>query len=161
VSGRARVTPGLVRNLLFVGMIALAVASFLFSWRLAGALERQTATFTDLFARYAASTTFAASRDEDVQRVFRGFVDRISFPIIVTDHRGVPWAWKGTGISPDAVDYSVATSTDPSNPPPGPVSTLIRLAYEMDLERTPVPMMRSNSPTTARQNSGSRRRWHR
>jgi signal transduction histidine kinase len=145
VSGRARVTPGLVRNLLFVGMIALAVASFLFSWRLAGALERQTATFTDLFARYAASTTFAASRDEEVQRVFRGFVDRISFPIIVTDQRGVPWAWKGTGISPDAVDYSVATSTDPSNPPPGPVSTLIRLAYEMDLERTPVPMMQAES----------------
>ena len=32
-------------------------------------------------------------------------------------------------------------TTAPSNPPAGPVSRLIRMAYEMDLERTPIPMI--------------------
>jgi len=145
MSRRASVTPGLVRNLLFVGMVALAVASFLFSWRLANSLERQTATFTDLFARYAAGVTLEASRDDDVQRIFRSFVDRVSFPIILTDHRGVPWACKGTGISPDELDYEEFAETDPANPPPGPHAALIRLAYEMDLQRTPIPMVQLES----------------
>jgi signal transduction histidine kinase len=144
-SGAASASPAFVRNLLFLGMVTLAVASFLFSWRLATRLERQTATFTDLFARYAAASTLAASQDEEVQRIFRSFMDRVSFPIIVTDRRGVPWTCKGTGISPDAIPYDVFTSADPTNPPPGPVSTLIRLAWEMDTERTPIPMILPDS----------------
>ena len=145
MAGRFSATPGLIRNLLFLGMVGLAVASFLFSWRLATSLERQTAAFTDLFARYAAGATLAASRDTEVQRIFRSFMDRVSFPIIVTDARGVPWTTKGTGISPDAISYEAFVSTDPTNPPPGSVATLIRLAWEMDQERTPIPMFRPDS----------------
>jgi hypothetical protein len=129
-------------------MVALAVASFFFSWRLATRLEEQTASFTDLIARYAAASTLAASQDEEVQQIFRGFMDRVTFPIIVTDRRGVPWTCKGTGISPDAIPYDVFTTVDPKNPPPGPASELIRLAWEMDVERTPIPMIVSGTGET-------------
>lgn len=141
MAGRYPVSPALVRSSLFVGMIALSVASLLFTSRLARSLEHRTAIFTNVFARFAAGATLAASQDEEVQRIFRGFMDNVTFPIIITDHRGVPWAAKGTGVSVDEIDYDVFASTDPLNPPPGNVSTLIRQAYEMDLQRTPIPMI--------------------
>ncbi len=138
-------SPGQVRNFLFLGMVALALASFLFSSRLATRLERQTAAFTDIFARFAAASTLPASQHEEVQGQFRSFMDKIDFPIIVSNPVGVPWASKGTSISPDAVPYEVFATTDPANPPPGDVATLIRLAWEMDLRHTPIPMYRPGS----------------
>lgn len=142
MSGRFALSAAFVRNSLFVGMVGLSVASVLFTGRLAGRLERQTATFTDLFARFAAVSTLPASRDEETQRVFRGFLDRVAFPIIVTDQRGVPLTCKGTGISPDAITYDLFTTTDPQNPPPGPVEQLLHLAWDMDRSRTPIPIVR-------------------
>jgi len=131
---RFSISPVFVRNFLFLGMVTLSLASLLFTSRLATRLEQQTAVFTDLFARFAAASTLAASQDEEVQRIFRGFMDHVTFPIIVTDKRGVPWTCKGTGISPDAIPYDVFISTDPTNPAPGPVAELIRRAWEMDTE---------------------------
>lgn len=142
MAGRLSISASFVRNALFVGMVALSVASLLFSSRLAARVERQTATFTDLFARFAAVTTLPASRDPEAQRVFRSFLDRVTFPIIVTDQRGVPLASKGAEISPDAITYDLFATTDPMNPPPGPMERLLRLAWEMDRERTPIPMVR-------------------
>jgi hypothetical protein len=145
MAGRFPVSAVFIRNALFVGMVALAVASLLFSSRLAARLERQTATFTDLFARFAAATTLPASRDPEAQRVFRGFLDRVSFPIILTDQRGVPMACKGTDVSPDDITYDLFATTDPANPPPGAAAELLRLAWEMDRHRTPIPMVRPES----------------
>jgi signal transduction histidine kinase len=122
-------------------MIALSGASLLFSSRLARSLEQRTATFTNLFARFAAGATMAASQDEEAHRLFRRFMDNVTFPIILTDRRGVPWTAKGTGVSVDDLYYDEFATTDPANPPPGPIATLIRQAYEMDLERTPIPMI--------------------
>ncbi|HMB68088.1 MAG TPA: HAMP domain-containing sensor histidine kinase [bacterium] len=145
MAGRFSVTPALIRSSLFVGMIALSGASLLFSSRLARSLEHRTATFTNLFARFAAGATMAASQDEEAQRLFRRFLDNVTFPIILTDRRGVPWTAKGTGVSVDDLYYDEFATTDPANPPPGPISTLIRQAYEMDLERTPIPMINSET----------------
>ncbi len=142
------ISPGFVRNFVFLGMIALSLASLLYSGRLAASLERQTDTFTDLFARFAAVATLPASQDEEVHRVFRGFMDRVDLPIIVTDRRGVPWTCKGVGMSPDAIPYDLFMSTDPLNPPPGPMSHLLRLAWEMDTERSPIPMIRPDTGET-------------
>jgi signal transduction histidine kinase len=141
LAGRISVSPALIRSSLFLGMVALSIASLLFTSRLARSLEERTDAFTNVFARFAASATLAASRDEEVQRVFRGFMEHVTFPIIVTDRRGVPWTAKGTGISVDAIGYDVFATTDPTNPPPGPISRLLRQAYEMDLDRTPIPMI--------------------
>ncbi|HET9887383.1 MAG TPA: HAMP domain-containing sensor histidine kinase [bacterium] len=147
MAGRAgsSLSPGLLRNFVFLGLMALSIASLLYSGRLAARLEKESALFTDLFARFAASATLPASQDEEVQRIFRGFMDKLDFPIILTDRDGVPWTCKGVGISPDAIPYDVFTSTDPSNPPPGPVADLLKLAYEMDTKRTPIPMFRPDT----------------
>jgi hypothetical protein len=134
-------SPALVRNALFLGMVTLSLASLLFTSRITKRLEDQTATLTDLVARFAAASTLPASQDEEVQRVFRGFVDRVSFPIIVTDRRGVPLTCKGIDISPDEITYALFTTTDPHNPPSGTMDDLLRLTLEMDRERSPVPIM--------------------
>ncbi|MGH2571072.1 MAG: sensor histidine kinase [bacterium] len=138
---RVAITTALIRNILFLGMVALSLASLLYTSRLAAHLERQTAMFTDLFARFAAASTLAASQNDEVQRTFRGFLDHVTFPIVVTDNRGVPWTCKGTGISPDEIPYDIFVSVDPQNPPPGPIEELLVIAYEMDSERTPIPMI--------------------
>ncbi len=138
-------SPGFVRNVVFLGLMALSLASLLYSGRLAARLEAESALFTDLFARFAASATLPASQDEEVQRIFRGFMDELDFPIIITDKSGVPWTCKGVGISPDAIPYDVFVSTDPANPPPGPVDELLRLAWEMDTRRSPIPMIRPDT----------------
>lgn len=135
---------GLVRRFVFLGLLALSLASLLYSGRLAGRLERESAIFTDLFARFAASATLSASQDEETQRVFRGFLEKLDFPIILTDRDGVPWTCKGVGISPDAIPYDLFLSTDPSNPPPGAMADLLKLVYEMDARRSPIPMMTSD-----------------
>src|SRR5512143_2803089 len=121
MAGRFALSAAFVRNSLFVGMVALALASVLFTGRLASRLEQQSATFSDLFARFAAVSTLPASRDVEAQRVFRTFLDHATFPIIVTDQRGIPLTCKGTGISPDAITYELFTTADPTNPPPGPI----------------------------------------
>ena len=142
MAGRFSVSAAFVRNSLFVGMVTLSIASLLYSSRLASRLERQTAMFTDLFARFAAVSTLPASRDVEVQRVFRGFLDRVTFPIIVTDQRGVPLTCKGTEVSPEAITYDLFTTTDPANPPPGPMERLLQLTWSMDRDRTPIPIIR-------------------
>lgn len=136
-----------LRNVVFVGLMALSLASLLYSGRLASRLEKESAFFTDLFARFAAAVTLPASQDQEVQRTFRGFMDELDFPIILTDRNGVPWTCKGVGISPDAIPYDVFTTTDPTNPPPGPVAELLKLAWEMDTKRTPIPMVRPTGET--------------
>lgn len=145
MAGRFPVSAAFVRNSLFVGMVTLSLASLLFSSRLASRLERQTAMFTDLFARFAAVSTLPASQDPEGQRVFRTFLDRVTFPIIVTDQRGVPLACKGTDVSSDAITYDLFNNTDPQNPPPGAMDELLRQAWEMDLERTPIPIVRPDT----------------
>lgn len=145
MAGRFPVSAAFVRNSLFVGMVTLSIASLLYSSRLASRLERQTVTFTDLFARFAAVSTLPASEDVEAQRVFRGFLDRVTFPIIVTDQRGVPLTAKGTDVSAEAISYDLFLGTDPANPPPGPMEELLRLAWEMDRERTPIPIVRPES----------------
>jgi signal transduction histidine kinase len=145
---RFSVSPALVRNALFVGMIALSLASLLFTGRLARVLEQRTAVYTDVFARFAAAATLPASQDPEAQRVFRSFLDRMAFPIIVTDRRGVPWAARGTGVSIDAIEFDVFSTADPRDPPPGPIAQLIRMAYEMDLERSPIPMIHPDTGET-------------
>lgn len=142
---RLSISPAFVRNALFLGMVTLSLASLLFTSRVTARLERQTATFTDLVARFAAASTLPAAQDDEVQRVFRGFLDRVSFPIIVTDRRGVPLTCKGIGVSPDEITFELFSITDPRNPPPGPMDKLLRLVWEMDLARTPIPIMHSGS----------------
>ncbi|MCA9750936.1 MAG: HAMP domain-containing histidine kinase [Gemmatimonadetes bacterium] len=138
------ITPSFIRNALFLGMVALSLASLLFTQRIASRLEDQTSTLTDLFARFAAAATLPAGFDDEIRRVFRGYLDRVSFPIIVTDRRGVPGAFKGTRFSPEDVSFETFITTDPENPPPGPVAELIRTAHEMDLERAPIPIVRGD-----------------
>ena len=79
MAGRAgsSLSPGLLRNFVFLGLMALSIASLLYSGRLAARLEKESALFTDLFARFAASATLPASQDEEVQRIFRGFMDKL------------------------------------------------------------------------------------
>ncbi|MDP6528767.1 MAG: HAMP domain-containing sensor histidine kinase [Gemmatimonadota bacterium] len=126
-------------------MLALALGSLFFTSRIAGRLEQQTILFTDVFARFAASATLTASEDRDVRGIFVELMEQVDFPIVVTDRRGVPWAWKGTEVPSDAVPFGVFATTDPSNPPSGPVSTLLGLAWKMDTEHTPIPMVHSET----------------
>ncbi|GJM44410.1 MAG: two-component sensor histidine kinase [Gemmatimonadota bacterium] len=139
------VSAAFIRNALFLGMVTLSLASLLFTSQITARLEDQTATFTDLVARFAAASTLPASQDDEVQHVFRGFVDRVNFPIVVTDRRGVPLTCKRIRVSPDLITYELFITTDPTNPPPGPMDELLRLVSEMDLERTPIPIVQSST----------------
>lgn len=138
-------SPGFIRNTLFLGMVTLSLASLLFTSRLTSRLEGQTATLTDLVARFAAASTLAASQDEAVQLLFRDTIARVSFPIIVTDHRGVPLTCKEIGISPDDITYELFTTTDPINPPIGLMDELLRMVRAMDRERTPIPIIHTTT----------------
>lgn len=139
--GGRTISPAFIRNALFAGMIILSVASLWFSSRIAARLEEQTSTLTDLFARFAAASTLPASENIEVQESFRSYLERVSFPIIVTDRRGVPLGAKGVGADDNDVSFQVFLTTDPENPPDGAVADLIRTATQMDRERTPIPII--------------------
>jgi len=141
----APVTAAFLRNALLLGMLVLSLASLLFTGRITARMEAQSATFTDLVARFAAESTLPASQDAEVQDVFRGFVEQVTFPIVVTDRRGVPLTCKGTDLSSDVITYELFITSDADNPPPGPMSELLRVVWEMDRERTPIPIVRGST----------------
>jgi len=140
-----RITSTVLRVYVFLGSGLLILAFFFYVQHLIGRLEEETRLLSRVFAQFCAGTILPATQDESISGVFSEVIEDIPFPVIVTDHRGVPWTWHGipdevNGISirVDRVSYRDFIDADPSNPPPGPIAEVLALARKMDAAKEPI-----------------------
>jgi hypothetical protein len=92
---------------LFGAVVVLMVALVVHSNTVIARLNLETRNRCDVLARFFAVTTFQAADDPATRPVFREVVRSIDFPIVLTDTRGIPRAWREIGIPPESVPDSV------------------------------------------------------
>ncbi len=135
-------TPPWLRGYVFVGAGLLVAGLFLYTHNVALRLERQARTSTRVLADFFATVTLQAIESEPVHRVFRDVLDRVDFPVVVTDAEGRPIAWRRVDVDPNAVSVQEQMAFDPTSPPvDGPLAELHGVIQAMDSENPPVPMI--------------------
>ncbi len=127
---------------LFLAIVVLMGALVLHSNYLIGRLNNETQNLCYVLARFFAVSTFQAAEDPSLSPIFREVVNNINFPIILTDTRGIPRAWKLIGIPPSSVPDSVlqrAAETGITSPI---VRRIQERAAKLDERHRPVPVER-------------------
>ncbi len=144
--GRSKVTSALLRAYIFLGSGFLILALFFYTNHLINKLEEETEFLSHMFAQFCAGTILPAAQDEAISSVFSSVVEGLTFPVIVTDMRGVPWTWHGipeelNGISVrvEDVSYHDFLRADPERPTPGAMAELLSVAAGMDRRNPPIP----------------------
>lgn len=93
-----------LRTSVFLGCSLLVVVVFLFTNATITRLTSEVTTTSRVFAEFCAQTTFPATRDPEIERIFADVISHIDFPLVITDNEGVPRAWRQIGIADTLVD---------------------------------------------------------
>lgn len=142
---RSLTTAAFLRNYMFLGSAGLVVLFLLYTHSLVRRLEAQADVLSGIIAQFCATTTFPAMDDRNLHAILDSVIRRIDFPLVITDDRGVPLAWKNIGIGPYAIPYQVFREIDPGNPPPGPATEILEIVRQMDARHPPIPMVLPSS----------------
>lgn len=134
---------------IFVAFSVLALAIFVYTNTLIQRQRTQTVALSRSIAGLCATATYPASGSEELRAVFGEVIEAITFPIIITDIRGVPITWKGLPFEadPNEVTHEMYTEADPQNPPDTPFGDVIRFRRELDKQHAPIPMTQLGDPT--------------
>ncbi len=130
-----------LRSYMFLGSAGLVVLFLLYTHNLVRRLETQADVLSGVFAHFCATATFPAMDDRNLHSILDSVIRRIDFPLVITDERGVPLAWKKIGIDTYAIPYQVFREIDPKNPPPGPATEILEIVAQMDARHAPIPMV--------------------
>jgi signal transduction histidine kinase len=146
VSGR-EATPRMVRPLsykmvLFLAVVLLMAGLVLHSNYLIGRLNNETQSLCTVLARFFAVSTFQAAEEPGLNSIFRDVVGNINFPLILTDTRGIPRAWKLIGIPPSAVPDTVLQLAAETGVVPPLVKRIQERAKAMDRRHPPIEVER-------------------
>jgi NtrC-family two-component system sensor histidine kinase KinB len=87
---------------IFIGAVILVTASLMYTINLIRRLEEEPQIMSRLFARYCMTAAMpeTAGGSPETEIIFEEVIRKINFPVIVTDTKGLPLAWKGIGIEP-------------------------------------------------------------
>ncbi len=130
---------------LFLAIVVLMAALVLHSNYLIGRLNNETQNLCYVLARFFAVSTFQAAEDPSLSPIFREVVNNINFPIILTDTRGIPRAWKLIGIPPSSVPDSILQRAAETGIAPPIVKRIQERAAMLDQQHRPVPVERLGS----------------
>ncbi len=100
--GRAGL-PRLFQGYLFLGVAGIVLAVFVFTNVVVARLASQVQSTSEVFARFCATASFPATTDTTLQAIVGDVIQGLNFPIVLTDARGVPRAWKGIATRTDDV----------------------------------------------------------
>ena len=96
---RATRLPPRLRVFLVGASLTLLAAVFVFTNIIIGQLNQQTEDLSRWVAQFCADASFPATSDTTITPIFQRLVDKIKFPLVITDADGYPRAWKGIGMS--------------------------------------------------------------
>lgn len=132
--------PLFLKSYILAGSGILIALLLLYTHQVVGRLNNQVEILSGIIARFCAMATFPALENPESQEVFRSIVAQVDFPIVITDGEGRPRAWRGIGISSEAVGAEVIASTDPARPE-GVMADIIQIMSDLDSKRAPVAMI--------------------
>lgn len=135
----------LLRGYLFVGGIILIALLMLYAGELARKVKAEAESVSLVFAHFAAMTASTATGDDDprVAQSYREVINRINFPLILTDRKDRPRVWRHVGVGLDEVTDHEIETLDPKAPPvSGPMATLLVRVKELDAQNRPIPIQR-------------------
>jgi signal transduction histidine kinase len=137
------------RAYVFVAVSILAIAIFLYTNSLIRRLEIQAQTLSRSIAGLCASATYAARENEEVRLIFTDLIATINFPIVITDVRGIPIAWKGLplDVDPNDVSHEQYLAATVENTAGTPLGQIIAFTSELDKQHGPIPMTQLGSQT--------------
>jgi signal transduction histidine kinase len=140
-------TPRMVRPLsykmvLFLAVVLLMAALVLHSNYLIGRLNSETQSLCTVLARFFAVSTFQAVEEPGLNSIFRDVVGNINFPLILTDTKGIPRAWKLIGIPPSAVPDTVLQRAAETGVVPPLVQRIQERAKALDRRHRPIEVQR-------------------
>ncbi len=94
------------RAYLFIIALVLVGASLAYTLLLIRRLEEEPRIMSRVFARFCmtAAMPSAAGDSPETGIIFEEVIQKINFPVVVTDHRGMPLAWRGLGVEPFSVE---------------------------------------------------------
>jgi hypothetical protein len=134
--------PGTLAGYLFLGFIAIILGLFLYFQTLVREVRDSTMITSKMFAAFLKTETagYGVHPNPEMQIIFEEVIRNIDFPVIITDERDIPRAWRNVGIDPESVPNEILVGIDPRNPPEGPVKKLIELTKKLDRENEPITM---------------------
>lgn len=132
-----------LKGYLFIFACAIGLGSFFYIQSMVSELSEGTRTISRIYADFCAKATLPAaeSASPETEIIFREVIRMIKFPVVVTDPRGVPRAWRNIGVDSKLVSAEELEQVDPENPPPGVISRIFRTVDRLDREHRPIPMV--------------------
>jgi signal transduction histidine kinase len=132
---------------LFLAVVALMAALMVHSNIVIARLNTETENLCTVLARFFAVSTFQATEDPALRTIFVEVVGKINFPIVLTDTKGIPRAWKEIGIPSSSIPDSVLQRAWETGLVPPEVKRIQDIAMKLDRRHPPVPVERLGTPT--------------
>lgn len=134
--------PNLLKGYLFLGATAIALGSYLYTQSLIGQLEEPVRILSRIVAEFYKKTGSSLSSEVsfDTEIIFEEVIQKIHFPVVFTDGKGVPRTWRNIGVDPDQISTEELDRIDPQNPPGGQVGKLFNIISRLDKENPPIPI---------------------
>lgn len=130
---------------LFLGFIAIILALFLYFQTLVREVRDSTKITSKIFAEFLKTSTTAygvyPKPNPEMEIIFKEVIKNIDFPVVITDEKGIPRAWRNVKIDPASIPNEELENVDPKNPPEGPVKKLLEVTKKLDKENEPIPML--------------------
>ncbi|HAD81352.1 MAG: hypothetical protein A2509_11300 [Candidatus Edwardsbacteria bacterium RIFOXYD12_FULL_50_11] len=139
---------GIWRSYLFVGAASLVLVSLIYTTLLIRKLEEEPRIMSRVFARFCmtAAVPEVVGDVPETGIIFEEIIQKINFPVVVTDRKGVPLAWKNIGIEPYPMTTEQMKQWD-SLPPGDPLTGIKTAILKLDGENQPIPMMLNSDST--------------
>jgi len=133
---------------IFLAIVLLTVALVVHSNYVIGRLNAESRSLCTVLARFFAVSTIQAAEDPMVRPIFREVARNITFPLVVTDMRGIPRAWKEIGIPPESVPDSLLEVAESTGRLAPSVKRIQEIARRLDRVNRPIAVVRLGQPDT-------------
>jgi NtrC-family two-component system sensor histidine kinase KinB len=129
------------RAYLFIGALVLVAISLFYTLGLIKRLEAEPRIMSRVFARFCMTATVPEPSGDSPETgiIFEEVIQNINFPVVVTDHHGVPISWRGIDFNQTIVPDEVAGKWD-SLDVQDTFYKLKRIVSELDRQNVPISM---------------------
>jgi signal transduction histidine kinase len=131
---------------LFLAVVLLMMALVVHNHLAIRRLNDQARNLSTVLARFIAVSTFQATDDPYLRPIFREVIHNINFPLVLTDPKGLPRAWRQIGIPAESIPDSVLALADSTGVVPPSVKRIQEIARRLDETNRPIEVTLLNHP---------------
>ena len=131
---------------LFLAVVLLMMALVVHNHLAIRRLNDQARNLSTVLARFVAISTFQAAEDPYLRSIFSEVLRNINFPLVLTDTKGLPRAWRRIGIPAESIPDSVVTRADSTGVVPPELKRIQEIAARLDESNAPIPVERLGHP---------------